>query len=393
MSFILWRSTLLLYSAFLPLYLWISSFFQMTNPGILVPILVSMMLLAFVAGKRHRKAWILLHTAAVIAFSWIFSFPLCLLYSLSLTILFLTGLSRFSRDGHGQMPSAVKITGFGLYAVTEMSRNLHAFFPFSPEAFRIPFLVSFFIFLVTVLSDTNQDLLKNEIRFDRAVPSSVFRINQLLILLLVLAVLILSSFPALQNAISQLWRWLVLGMLLVLRFLSSLLPAMASDSSSAGGANSFGLMEAAEESTENPLLTYLLSAISGILLTVFLAYGLYRLIKILAFHVKRFFIHIQALFQNASEDYIDEYLDLSPVSSDAGFLNRLRIRHIRPKDAREAIRLAYARILKRHPEWAPGATARETLQTEAAELYERARYSSHAVSDAEADAFYSLTKK
>ena len=43
----------------------------------------------------------------------------------------------------------------------------------------------------------------------------------------------------------------------------------------------------------------------------------------------------------------------------------------------ERIRVRYARLMDRKPQWSESSTARENLPGDAAALYERARYSEH----------------
>ena len=59
----------------------------------------------------------------------------------------------------------------------------------------------------------------------------------------------------------------------------------------------------------------------------------------------------------------------------------------------QKIRRRYLRIMKKHPEWAAGTTAREKLSDQAANIYERARYSQHSVSEEDVTAFQTGTKR
>ena len=49
--------------------------------------------------------------------------------------------------------------------------------------------------------------------------------------------------------------------------------------------------------------------------------------------------------------------------------------------------------MRRHRDWAPGTTARETLPQQAAEIYERVRYSDHPVDEKDAENFVSNIKQ
>ena len=91
-----------------------------------------------------------------------------------------------------------------------------------------------------------------------------------------------------------------------------------------------------------------------------------------------------------SEDYIDEITD-TRETGDAS-RSRSRFGASKPKAPKggtpgERVRYRYKLLLWKHPEWNRGATAREKLPPDAADIYERARYSPHPVTEEEAEAF------
>lgn len=112
---------------------------------------------------------------------------------------------------------------------------------------------------------------------------------------------------------------------------------------------------------------------------------------------------IQAFFRNlrkgltsyatsVSEDYIDEVTDLTPAAAKKK-APRLSSSEERALPPAERIRYRYRRLKARHPEWESGSTARENLSDKAAPLYEKARYSTHPVTEEEADRFKSNTRR
>ena len=95
----------------------------------------------------------------------------------------------------------------------------------------------------------------------------------------------------------------------------------------------------------------------------------------------------------ATEDYIDEVTDLSPSDRDKPKGPRLSAAEERSLPPAERIRYRYRRLKSRHPEWASGSTARENLPDKAAPLYEKARYSTHPITEEDADSFKSNTRR
>ena len=99
-----------------------------------------------------------------------------------------------------------------------------------------------------------------------------------------------------------------------------------------------------------------------------------------------------AYFQNASEDYEDEVTDLrdTVVKQKRVRLSSAEERSL-PPDQR--IRYRYRRLLSKHPNWTGASTARENLPAKAAPLYEKARYSTHPITEEDAASFTSNTRR
>lgn len=103
-------------------------------------------------------------------------------------------------------------------------------------------------------------------------------------------------------------------------------------------------------------------------------------------------------FSSATEDYTDEVTDLRDTETKTNsLLQRLqalgRDRETGDLTPQQRVRRRYKKLRRRHREWVPGATARETLPDQAASVYERTRYSDHPITRQEADSFLDATKK
>lgn len=102
-------------------------------------------------------------------------------------------------------------------------------------------------------------------------------------------------------------------------------------------------------------------------------------------------------FFTASEDYVDEVSN----TREGGFADQLRsLRKKRMPNVRESqlpprqrVRARYRKLMKKHPQWTSGNTARENLPESLASVYERARYSDHPISEEEAEQFRQSAKK
>ena len=96
-------------------------------------------------------------------------------------------------------------------------------------------------------------------------------------------------------------------------------------------------------------------------------------------------------------DYEDEITDtretvIEDETQSTGF-KRKRIFSDRGMSNTEKIRHRYRQLQNKNPQWHQASTARENLPESSAAIYERARYSPHPITAADADQFKSGTKK
>ena len=97
-------------------------------------------------------------------------------------------------------------------------------------------------------------------------------------------------------------------------------------------------------------------------------------------------------------DYEDEVTDTrdSVIQDETNTTADIRIRRIfsdRGMSNTEKIRYRYRQLQKKNPQWQRASTARENLPESVAAIYEKARYSTHPVTQEDAGRFKSETKK
>lgn len=107
----------------------------------------------------------------------------------------------------------------------------------------------------------------------------------------------------------------------------------------------------------------------------------------------------QGMLSNASEEYYEDEITDTREELEVEATKRKRSERFRAAfvneqklTAEQRIRHRYRRLATKHQEWRAGNTARENLPEQAAELYERARYSDHPISEEDAAKFKSETK-
>ena len=142
----------------------------------------------------------------------------------------------------------------------------------------------------------------------------------------------------------------------------------------------------------NPLAEKIAVFVGALLSIAFICFILYRIFVLLKDKIGELAVSLGKFASNVSEDYVDEITDTREDGTAEKLqrrrrTNRLSAREERSLPPEERIRYRYRRILSRHPEWAPGATARETLSSDMARVYEKARYSGKTITEEEAAAF------
>ena len=119
-------------------------------------------------------------------------------------------------------------------------------------------------------------------------------------------------------------------------------------------------------------------------------FGLYFLIRKLKAFFKLLGSGLQKYMQAVSEDYVDVITDTRDGKKKWKKLSAVSMRKLTPAGR---IRYRYGQLMRKHPEWAKGSTARENLPEAAAVVYERVRYSSYPAGEADARKFAEETKK
>lgn len=262
-----------------------------------------------------------------------------------------------------------------------------------------PVLVSFLILGALTVLAFNRASLESAAMSRRTVPLVMRRANRVISIgLLVLGVLI-AAIPAIGSVLARVWDWIVQLLLMFGEFLSTIMPQNQQGGGGGPVEPSDPIMGGSAQ--EASALAIFLEKVMG----VFALVAAVALLLIFLWAVGKKLIRLAKTLWSrwgqysamAGEDYEDEITstrDESDVERE-GLLGRLR-RVVPESDkglnANERIRSRYKR-LKRRRDWSGASTARETLPTDAAALYERVRYGGESLTDADAEAFREGTKK
>lgn len=254
--------------------------------------------------------------------------------------------------------------------------------------------VSFLIFAAFALLSLNRISLNSAVNGRQSVPTSMRRKNRLMTAGVMALTLLIAALPKVIRAIEKAWEWLMTAVILLIHFLLSLLPGSEGTNGQGGGNPLEGL---AGETREQGLFAKIMEIVMLVLAVIIIAIGVFfalriiwRKLKILARYLWK---RLNEYMVASSEDYVDEIADTRDSAQTERALNRIRRRMQRKRvdesalSPKERIRYRYLMHWLKHPEWTPERTARENLSESAAQLYERARYSSHEVTQRDAEAF------
>lgn len=262
-------------------------------------------------------------------------------------------------------------------------------------AVTIPLTVAFLIFGALAMLALNRASLNSAVNGRSAVPKAMRWKNRVLTIGMMAVVLLVASLPAVIRAISQAWEWIKYGLVKLLLFILSLFPQQSTEGGGQGGGMDLsGLVEeTAEESLLSKIITVVLLILAMIILATLIVIGLRIVWKKLRVLLKELWVRLNAYMASSSEDYVDEIADTRDDAEHERLLRRRKKKLLRKRvdestlTPQQRIRYRYLQMWLKHPEWTPERTARENLTGDAAQLYERARYSSHEVTQRDADAF------
>ena len=258
--------------------------------------------------------------------------------------------------------------------------------------------VAFFLFIVLGLLMLNGANLLHSSRGRFGVSKAIKRKNMVFTLIIIAVAGIVAVIPGVVSGLRGIFGWLVKAIRMLVDRLT--------DNVRFGGSNVIdGDVDMSEpesvELEEVPITPeWVEPAVTIFVVTIAcaaIAYGVYFLVRKLMVFAKFLRRTLQQYMHAASDDYVDVITDTrdedDPLASREKKQKKLSAASIRKLTPGEQIRYRYWLLMQKHPEWTKGSTARENLNYEAANVYERVRYSGYPVGEEDAKNFAEETKK
>ena len=250
-------------------------------------------------------------------------------------------------------------------------------------------LVSFFIMVILVMLSLTRINLSASANGRQKPSAFMWQKNITLTVIFFILATLIAMVPALYKGLEAFFNWFgnliksLIDSIEIQEVINDMGPGEASGSQVTG--------------TQEP------NPLAGILNTLFLICGyallaalvlpcLPKIYKAIVRLLKKFLTGASTYINDSSGDYEDEITDLrdSVIKAKGPRFSSAEERSLPPQ---ERIRYRYRRLKARHPDWERGSTARENLPEMAASLYEKARYSSHPITEEDADNFKSNTRR
>lgn len=255
------------------------------------------------------------------------------------------------------------------------------------------FLAALFAFVLLTMLSMNRDSLMAASGKRQSVPGTMRQKNVLLIfgffILALAASLLPSAFTGIMGVLEE-------GIARLVAFIIRLIPDTTTQKVENIPAPpeemNFNPMGGEAGIALNPVAEKIAAFLGVVIFFALIAYVLYRLYRMSADTLRRLISSLGKYASNVSEDYIDEVTDtredgVAEKAERKPLAARIPFFEPRNLSPGERIRFRYQRLMRSHPEWDSGSTARENLPGEMASLYERARYSTHPVSEEDAAVF------
>lgn len=293
-----------------------------------------------------------------------------------------------------ELPNGVMWLGLGLHLGAQMLLLLCKIYDMPQMAVTEPWLaVTLLAYVLLAMLSMNRKGLYNASTGRQAVPGAMRRKNLLLLLVLFGGAALVSALPAVGELVRKGFA-AILSFLLMLAYLGE--PNTENIQETRPTTSVPTMIGNGEEDPGNPVLSLLFEILAYTAMIAVVLGILYFLWRKCQKWLPRLWKRISGHYNSSTEDYVDEITSTREFGVQEKYkkktakVSRFRQRSLPP---RQQIRARYQTILEKHPEWAAGSTAREKLPATASPLYERARYSSHPVTEEDASKFREDTKK
>lgn len=263
--------------------------------------------------------------------------------------------------------------------------------------YRVVLNVTFFAFAGLAMLSMNRQSLNLASGGKRGFSAAMRRKNLLLTLCMFAIALLVSLIPSIWGIIKLISD----GISQVIQklqemFKNDVVETIATEITEATEETYEYAFDGIEARDPNPTVYKVMTVV---VLAVVIPFGIFILCKVGKFIGRMLSKIVNSVLNNTptdTEEYDDEITDTrADVQTETVRAGKERKRSLTQRHKlppREQIRYRYGQLAKKHPKWRSADTARDNLAESAAELYEKARYSDHTITQQDAVRFKNETK-
>ena len=260
--------------------------------------------------------------------------------------------------------------------------------------------VSLFVFVFLAMLSLNRSSLILAAGGRRGFSTAMRHKNVLLTVGMFAIAVAVALIPSVFQLIQQLVHWIGQAFL----WLQQQLPeetiaettTIATTVESSTGEGMEVLFEGLETHRTSQATYFMMAVIALAFIVPVGCYSLYKLFTAIYALIKRVVADIAVNATTQTEEFQDEITDTRDDAESEHYRGDREKKVPGPNLGKmtpaDQIRYRYRRLSAKHPEWKEHRTARENLPEAAAQLYERARYSDHPITEQDAENFKNKTK-
>ena len=345
-------------------------------------------LLSFLIRGKWRIGWGIVGTAVMTIPCVILSNDKAVAISVGYSALLLWSLSIAGWEPSEELPGLWT----GILAAVQLAAQVMPYLLPALMPYRPVMIAVFFGFVALLLLSLNRSSLSIAAGARRSVSQVMRNKNLLLTIGLFTVALLVALSPSLLGVIKVLWNW-------ILQLLAWLYGLTENEAQSAATVEPDSTeYQLGEEIVTRQTPQWMYTLMLVLVLAVVVPLAIMVLVKLIKKASKLLRRWLAAFINSAganAADYEDEISDTRDDKLPKNAVSRRSRRRMvdeRKLTPEQRVRYRYARWLDKNPGQGVGSTARENLPSQTAEVYERARYSTHPVSAEEAERFKTETK-
>lgn len=227
--------------------------------------------------------------------------------------------------------------------------------------------------------------------------ASMRRKNVMLTLAMFAIALGIALIPSLFDLLETIWEWIKE----LLAKIAAMIPEETEPSTTPPTTESFtkgegGMPDIPYRRNHSALLYTTITIVAVSTMIFLVVVSARKLIRLLREMVRKIYEKVTDGVTADAQDFVDEITD-TRADGQSAYSRKPKDPRTPAPDVRrmtpvQRVRYRYRMLIKKHPYWSKHSTARENLPKDAAQIYEKARYSEHGVTDEDAQRFAEETR-